>query len=188
MKILFINACVREHSRTLLLARHLLSRIPAEVTEIRLEKESIEPLTKERLATRDRLLAEGKWEDPSFCWARQFADADRIVIAAPYWDFGFPALLKIFLERITVAGITFFYDGGRPKGLCKAKKLFYVTTAGGPILSDFGFPYVQTLAKTLYGIGETICISAENLDMDGADVAGALEKAKKEIDRKTQSL
>ena len=50
MKILFINACVREHSRTLLLARHLLSRIPAEVTEIRLEKESIEPLTKERLA------------------------------------------------------------------------------------------------------------------------------------------
>ena len=137
---------------------------------------------------RDCLLAEGKWEDPSFCWARQFADADCIVIAAPYWDFGFPALLKIFLERVTVAGITFFYDGGRPKGLCKAEKLFYVTTAGGPILKDFGFPYVQTLAKTLYGIGETICISAENLDMDGADVAGALEKAKKEIDRKTQSL
>ena len=188
MKILFVNACVREHSRTLPLARHLLSRIPAEVTEIRLEEESMEPLTKERLAMRDCLLAEGKWEDPSFCWARQFANADCIVIAAPYWDFGFPALLKIFLERVTVAGITFFYDGGRPKGLCKAEKLFYVTTAGGPILKDFGFPYVQTLAKTLYGIGETICISAENLDMDGTDVAGALEKAKKEIDRKTQSL
>ena len=60
MKILFVNACVREHSRTLLLARHLLSRIPAEVTEIRLEEESMEPLTKERLAMRDCLLAEGK--------------------------------------------------------------------------------------------------------------------------------
>ena len=62
MKILFVNACVREHSRTLLLARHLLSRIPAEVTEIRLEEESMEPLTKERLAMRDCLLAEGKWK------------------------------------------------------------------------------------------------------------------------------
>ena len=59
MKILFVNACVREHSRTLLLARHLLSRIPAEVTEIRLEEESMEPLTKERLAMRDCLLLLG---------------------------------------------------------------------------------------------------------------------------------
>ena len=183
MKILFVNACVREYSRTLLLARHLLSRVPAEVTEIRLEEESMEPLTKERLAMRDCLLAEGKWEDPSFCWAHQFADADCIVIAAPYWDFGFPALLKIFLERVTVAGITFFYDGGRPKGLCKAEKLFYVTTAGGPILSDFGFPYVRALAQSLYGIGETICIRAQNLDMDGEDVTAALEQAKQEIDR-----
>ena len=101
---------------------------------------------------------------------------------------GFPALLKIYLETVTVSGITFCYAEGRPRGLCNARKLYYITTAGGPILKDFGFPYVQTLAKTLYGIGETICISAENLDIDGADVAGALEKAKKEIDRKTQSL
>ena len=183
MKLLFVNACVREQSRTLLLARHLLGQIPAETTHINLEEEELKPLTKDGLAAREQLASEGKWEDASFALARQFAQADCIVIAAPYWDFGFPALLKIYLERISVAGITFRYDGGVPKGLCKAKTLVYVTTAGGPILSDFGFPYVRALAQSLYGIGETICIRAQNLDMDGEDVAGALEKAKQEIDR-----
>lgn len=182
MKLLFVNACVREQSRTLLLARHLLGQIPAETTQINLEEEELKPLTKDGLAAREQLASEGKWEDASFALARQFAQADCIVIAAPYWDFGFPALLKIYLERISVAGITFRYDGGVPKGLCKAKTLVYVTTAGGPILSDFGFPYVRALAQSLYGIGETICIRAQNLDMDGEDVGGALEKAKQEID------
>lgn len=186
MNVLFVNACVREQSRTLLLARHLLSRLPAQVSEIRLEDMDMKPLTKHSLSQRDELLRQGKWEDPSFCLARQFADADCIVIAAPYWDFGFPALLKIYLETVTVSGITFCYEEGRPRGLCKAKKLYYITTAGGPIVSDFGYPYVQSLAENLYGIGDTICIRAENLDMDGADVAGALEKAKQEIDNQTR--
>ena len=188
MKILFVNACVRTGSRTLELARHLLSRIPAEVTEIRLEEEAIHPLTKERLAQRDRLLSEGNREDPAFRCPRQFAEADCIVIAAPYWDFSFPALLKIYLEQITVAGITFRYDADGLKGLCRAKKLFYITTAGGPILCDFGYPYVKSLAENLYGIADTVCIRAENLDMDGADVPAILERAKQEIDNETRRI
>ena len=182
MKLLFVNACVRAQSRTLELARYLLCRMPAEVTEIRLEEETIQPLTKDSLAKRDRLLAEGKWEDASFFHPRQFADADCIVIAAPYWDFGFPALLKIYLERITVAGITFCYEGGIPKGLCKAKKLFYITTAGGPIRCDFGYSYVKSLAENLYGIADTTCFRAENLDIDGADVTDILARTKREMD------
>ena len=184
MNVLFVNACVREQSRTLLLARHLLRRLPAQVSEIRLEDMDLKPLTKDSLARRDDLLRQGKWEDPSFCLARQFADADGIVIAAPYWDFGFPALLKIYLETVTVSGITFCYEEGRPRGLCKAKKLYYITTAGGPILLDFGFSYVRSLAENLYGIRETSCIRAENLDMDGADIALILEDAIEEINRK----
>lgn len=183
MKLLFVNACVRAQSRTLELARYLLCRIPAEVTEIRLEEETIQPLTRDSLAKREQLLSEGKWEDASFFHARQFADADCIVIAAPYWDFGFPSLLKIYLERITVAGITFRYDADRPRGLCKAKKLFYITTAGGPILCDFGYSYVKSLAENLYGIGDTVCFRAENLDIDGADVPAVLERTKQEMDR-----
>ena len=181
MDILFVNACVREQSRTLLLAGYLLEKIPGEVTEIKLEEEDMKPLSKDLLAKRDRLLSEKKFDDDLFRYARQFAKVDCIVIAAPYWDFAFPALLKIYLEAVTVSGITFCYENDRPQGLCSAKKLYYVTTAGGPVIADFGYPYVEALAKNLYGIGETTCIKAENLDIDGADVEGILEKAKEEI-------
>lgn len=183
MELLFVNACVREQSRTLELARDLVRRMDAQVTEIVLEAEQLQPLTGESLAERERLLSRGMWEDASFFHARQFAKADCIVIAAPYWDLGFPALLKIYLERITVAGITFCYEGDRPRGLCRAKKLYYVTTAGGPILCDFGYGYVQALARNLYGIGDTACIRAENLDIAGADAAEILERAKRDMDR-----
>lgn len=36
---------------------------------------------------------------------------------------------------------------------------------------------MRPLAQSLYGIGETICISARKLDMDGPDAAGILEDA-----------
>ena len=56
-----------------------------------------------------------------------------------------------------------------------------MTTAGGPIFADFGYSYVEALAKNLYGIEETICIKAENMDMDGADVEAILEEARTNI-------
>ena len=181
MKVLFVNACVREQSRTLLLARHLLRRLPGQACEIKLEELDVQPLTKQSLARRDHLLQQGDWSDPSLGYARQFAAADCIVIAAPYWDLGFPALLKNYLEAVTVSGITFCYEDGSPKGLCRAKKLYYITTAGGPIVSDFGYPYVKSLAQNLYGIEDTTCFRAENLDMDGADVASILDDAIEKI-------
>ena len=41
-----------------------------------------------------------------FDYANAMAQADMIVIAAPYWDMSFPASLKIFLEAASVVGIT----------------------------------------------------------------------------------
>ncbi|MDO5385284.1 MAG: hypothetical protein Q4F08_10535, partial [Rikenellaceae bacterium] len=72
---------------------------------------------------------------------------------------------------------------GMPAGLCRAKKLIYVTTAGGPILeSGYGFPYIRELARTFYGIEETVCFQAENLDVQGADVEGILGDVKRRIE------
>ena len=42
--ILFINACVRETSRTKNLANNLLKNLEDEIEEINLEKENIQPL------------------------------------------------------------------------------------------------------------------------------------------------
>ena len=79
---LFINCCPRGESRTEKLARALLKAL-GEYEELRLYDEPLHPLGRADIAKRDALLAEKKYDDEMFCYARQFAAADRIVIAAP---------------------------------------------------------------------------------------------------------
>ncbi len=168
---LFINACVRRESRTKRLADRVLAERSGPVTELRLGEVAFEPSDEAYLLRRDRRIAEGAFDDPIFQWARQFAAAERIVIAAPYWDLSFPAVLKQYLEKISVPGITFFYTPeGIPKGLCRAEELVYVSTAGGTYVPEaFGFGYVKALAQNFYGIGNVRLVQAVGLDMDGAD-------------------
>ena len=185
-KILFVNACVRPESRTHMLAEHVLSRLTGEVEEICLEKEHLKPLDKERLRERNTLLETGDVSAPMFRYARQFAMADTIVIAAPYWDLQFPALLKLYFEAVTVTGVTFQYTPeGYPESLCKARRLIYVMTAGGPVMDfNFGYDYVKALAENFYGIHDILCVKAENLDIVGEDVQGILASAMEEIDKR----
>lgn len=181
MRVLFINACVRQESRTLALARYAVDKLDGQVTELVLEKENIFPINEERLHQRDRLSAEKESDSPVLRYARQFAEADMIVIAAPFWDLSFPAYLKTYLENITVANITFRYEQGVPTGLCNAKSLLYITTAGGPIFSDFGYSYVKELSEKFYGIKNVFCVKAEGLDIIGANVDKLITSAKDEI-------
>lgn len=131
------------------------------------------------------MIEEKDYTDPYFMYAKQFAEAECIVIAAPFWDFSFPALLKNYIESICVTGITFEYtDDGIPRGLCKANTLYYITTAGGPIYNyEYGFGYVKGLAQQLFGIPNAFLFKAENLDIIGNDVESIIEEAKSEIDR-----
>ena len=177
MSILVINACVRENSRTLVLAKNVMKNMVGEITQLDLSLENIAPLNAELLEKREGLIKDGKFDDPMFRYANQFANADEIVIAAPFWDLSFPAKLKIYLEQITVSGITFKYVNGRPSGLCRAKKLTYITTSGGPIFDDFGYTYVKTLAQKFYGIEKTEAVRAMNLDVDMISAEELLEKA-----------
>jgi len=177
--ILFINACVREQSRTLRLVKQLLDTLDGEIKEVKLETIAFPVVDEEFINRRDALKNAGQYDDPMFSLAKDFAIADTIVIAAPYYDLSFPAMLKQYFEQINVLGVTFTYsDSGIPKGLCKAKSLYYVTTAGGPIISDdFGFGYVKALANSFYGIEEVYQMKAEGLDVIGADVELILKGA-----------
>lgn len=186
-QILFINACVRENSRTLRLAGRALRHLNGKIQEICLGREPILPLTQTELIKRDALLSARDYADESLRHAREFAEADRIVIAAPYWDLTFPALLKIYLERVTVSGVTFFYRDGVPQSLCRAKQLIYVTTAGGPIFANLGFEYIRALATGFFGIQDIRFFKAENLDIIGADIEGILCEAEKQIDASLRS-
>jgi FMN-dependent NADH-azoreductase len=185
--LLFINACVRgQDSRTLALAEQLLMRIKEEnskdmafkIEEIRLSTENLLPLNYERLTRRDELMAAGMSDDTMFDYANAIAAADMIVIAAPYWNMSFPASLKIFFELASVEGITFTYgEDGTPIGLSQANDMYYVTTSGGYIGDcNFGFEYVNALCR-LYGVQNTHFVSAQGLDMEGADVSAIMENA-----------
>lgn len=182
--ILFINACVRKQSRTKVLAERLIGTLNDEVKEVRLEDVVFPVVDEDFLERRDSLRYAQKFDDPMFELGRDFASADTIVIAAPVYDLSFPSMLKQYFEQICVVGLTFEYlEDGTPKGLCKAQKLYYVTTSGGPIISDeYGFGYVKALATNFYGIEEIYQLKAEGLDVIGADVNAILNKA--DISRK----
>lgn len=193
--LLFINACVRgQKSRTLQLARRFLgawqhAHPEAVITERDLCRDRLSPQYPEVLEERDALWSAGKLDDPLFQPARQFAAAGRIVIAAPFWDLSFPAILKIYLERISVTNITFGYDDlGRSVGLCKAAKLLLITTRGG----DFSIPEISWMEMgarqlealcAMYGIPSFQCLTAQGLDDIRNDkeaiLAQAMDQAEK---------
>lgn len=176
-KILLINACARPESRTYRLARYVLDKIKEETKKVQLEEvklyeeKQLVPLDKGRLEERNRYIVAKDFSSEMFDYARQFAQADEIIIAAPYWDLLFPAVLRTYFELTTVTGVTFYYTPeGIPTGLCKASRIIYVMTAGGPVGDyNFGYHYVKALAHTFYGIPETLCVKAENLDIVGMD-------------------
>lgn len=185
--LLFVNACVRgESSRTLALSRRLIAHLQQktapgvafEVREIDLSGADLAPLTLAQLQKREALTAEREFTDPMFGYAKELAQADAIVFGAPYWDLSFPASLKLFLEQTSVVGITFAYaENGTPIGLCRAREMYYVTTSGGYIgKANFGYDYTAALSR-LYGISRTHCVSAQGLDVAGANVDELLKQA-----------
>ena len=183
-KILFINACIRPESRTLLLAKHLLSRLHGQVEEVKLEAEAIPALNGERLKYRLDNLAAGQFEDPMLRYARQFKEADTIVIAAPYYDLSFPSALKNYLEAVNCVGLTFYYDEKEEaQTLIKAKKLYYVSTGGGKMSQKYGFDYFKAVMEEFYHIPHIKGFFAEKLDLKDSEptaiMADALEKIEK---------
>lgn len=167
--VLFINCCPREHSRTRYLAGKLLKKL-GDHEELDLYAEALAPLTNGSLERRTALIEKGDYSDSMFSYAKQFASANTIVIAAPFWDLSFPSMLKTYIENIYVTGIVSKYgEDGIPIGLCKASRLYYITTAGGPLDERFGYEYIKALAQNAFGIKDVTLIKAEMLDIAGND-------------------
>ena len=193
-KLLFVDATVRPRglSRTAALADRFLNAYRAAhqgntVVERKLVDLPLSPHTAQGLVERDRLLAAGATDDCRFELAREFASADRLVIAAPFWDLSFPAILKIYIENISVCGLTFGFDGNRMFGLCRSKRLLYITTRGGDFSGadrdmEMALPQLNAYSK-MFGLGPVSCISADGIDIFGADSAAILEKAALEAER-----
>ena len=185
MKLLFIDACLRgEKSRTKKICEKVIDDLKAEYNDISVETVDlknldIKALYEEDLAERDALIEKGDFS--SFVLAKQFADADIIVVGAPYWDLSFPAALKVYIENIAVNTIAFHYTERGQEGLCKAEKAYYVTTGGGYMKgAEFGYQYIKGVFG-LFGIKDVSYIGAEGLDIWGNDVGKILEETIKGI-------
>ena len=180
---LFVNCCIRgSESRTAKLAEAFLSALPEEyaITHLNLMQEGLQPLSGDFFQGRQQLLTAGDRTHPRFRYAHQIAQADLIIMAAPFWDMSFPSLLKIYIENTAVDGITFRGGENGLEGLCRAGHLVYLTTRGGfygdaPELEQ-ATPYLKAIQK-FYGIPAFTCIAADGLDVAGYDAAGALSKA-----------
>lgn len=183
MRLLFIDACARKESKTRKAAERLINNIGGETEILELYKTDIKPVNEELLSKRTELISQKAFGDELFFYARRFAAADIIIIAAPYWDMSFPAILKVYIENIMISGLVFRYDeNGIPQGLCNAKKLFYVSTAGGPAPVNHGYEYIKRLCRDMLSIDETRLFQAENMDIPDTDVNSVIEKLNNEID------
>lgn len=111
---------------------------------------------------------------PILKYAYQFLEADKYVFAEPLWNLSIPAILKAYIDYISVANITFKYTAEGPVGLCSGKKAVNITSRGGnysdgPLVAwEMGDKYLRTILWFL-GITDFTTIAADNMDVAGQD-------------------
>jgi FMN-dependent NADH-azoreductase len=93
------------------------------------------------LAVSDKLLAE------------VFA-ADEIVFGVPMHNFSVPSVLKLWIDLIVRAGVTFRYGANGPEGLIKGKKATLLIATGGeygPGSPAAGYNFVEPYLRAVLG-------------------------------------
>ncbi|MDO4797774.1 MAG: NAD(P)H-dependent oxidoreductase [Coriobacteriales bacterium] len=181
MAVLFVNACMREESRTERIARAWLESRGDEFDELDLGRMDVSPLDADSIVAYNQAVASADYAHPMFDVAKQFAAAEEILIAAPVWNYAIPAKLHDYLELVCSQGVTFdMAEDGSYVSLCHAKRLTFVTTAGGPLpqgTDDHAFGYLRTLSDAFWHIPDVQCVYADSLDMLGVDVDEKIEAA-----------
>ena len=133
MKVLVLHAHPVETSFNAGLHRTIVERLTAaghEVDDCDLYAEDFDPrLTRgERLGYHDQ---RGP-ADPAAPYVERLLRAEALVLSYPVWNYGFPAILKGFFDRVFLPGVSFkLVDGQAQPSLHNIGKLAAVTTYGG---------------------------------------------------------
>lgn len=185
MSFLYIDCCISQRgasSRTRALAEAFWSAFRAEHPESEIETVTLEaldlrPFLPKTLNRRDALAAAGDFSAPLFDLAQQFQAANKIVVAAPLWDLSFPALLRLYIEHISVCGLCYHYEDDGCHGDCRGQRLAYLTT-GGDVEDpeSLGVLYWRKLCA-MFGIPRFDYVFAGGLDLDPARAPAILAQA-----------
>jgi FMN-dependent NADH-azoreductase len=128
---------------------------------------------------------------PLLKYAYQFAEAEKYIVAEPIWNLGIPAILKAYIDYVSVVGVTFRYSETGPIGLLSRKKAINITARGGDYASGPYVPYemCDRYLRTIFGffgITDFVTISADGLDIVGNDVDAIVRKAIDEAKEKAK--
>lgn len=187
-KVFYVDACLRAGSNTKKIADAIIAKLSEkyDVETVSLS-ENVFPVVNNDILN-DR--ANGIVPDKYVEMAKSLANAERLVIAAPFWDMSFPSALKVFLENMSLFNVTFGSNEKECYGLCKAEKVLYITTRGMNVSTgddlEQATPYLKAIGK-LWGLGELHVISAQNMDYSTEEqkaekVGNAIEEGLKLIE------
>lgn len=186
MKLLIVDSCISqrgEDSRTRRLLRAYVEafcrRHPEAETQTVTPEEllSLKPFDVQMLDERDALASVQAWDAPVYDLARQFREADAVVVAAPFWDLSFPAALRTYIEYISANGLTYHYEADGCHGDCRAQRLVYLTTGGDMEREDsVGVVYWRQLTA-MFGIPKFDYVFGGGLDLDPEKTETLVESA-----------
>ena len=165
-KLLYIDSCIRDEvSRTKKIATPIINKLKEryDVETLVINDLNLTIVKKDLVNKRTN----GIIDEEVLSWANKVSKADRIVIAAPFWDMSIPAALKSFIELCSIINVTFASDDKTCFGICNCKKLLYITTRGMNIKTnselDQATPYLKAISY-LWGLGDVSVVAAYNLD------------------------
>lgn len=153
-----------------------------EIITLDLYKENINFLKENDINTVFGPKNEESKNHPILKYAYQFAEADKLVVAAPLWNLSIPAILKAYIDYVSVTGITFKYTAEGAVGLLQGKKAVHIVGRGGEYSEgsasayEMGDRYLRTIFG-FFGITDFTTIAAEKLDVMGEDIEAILNKA-----------
>ena len=184
-KVLYIKANIKPEgeSRTFKVADKFIEEYKQanpndEIITLDLYEEKIDFLRPEDLGRIFAPKTEESKNDPILKYAYQFAEADKYVIAAPMWNLSMPAILKAYIDYVSVTGITFKYTAEGPVGLLENKKAVHIVSRGGEYADapyEMGDRYLKTILG-FFGVTDVQTLAIENLDLIGADVEGKVNE------------
>lgn len=91
---------------------------------------------------------------PVETYVQRLEQAEALVLVYPVWNFGMPAILKGYFDRVFLPGVSFrLVDGRVQPNLRQIRKLMVVTTYGGPRWRAFvlGDPPRKIATRVLRG-------------------------------------
>ncbi|TPM44760.1 NAD(P)H-dependent oxidoreductase [Mesorhizobium sp. B2-2-3] len=133
MNILVVHAHPVETSFNAGLHRTIVERLTAAghaIDDCDLYAEDFDP----RLSRQERLDYHNPRgsADPAAPYVERLLRADALVLSYPVWNYGFPAILKGFFDRVFLPGVSFkLVDGKAQPSLHNIRKIAAVTTYGG---------------------------------------------------------